>query len=83
MPQVKAGDRVLFSSYAGERFKLGERELLLMHENDILAIDRSIMPTIHGESIRRRRNPLMAKMIAFDQEARDALRAACPSWPRR
>jgi chaperonin GroES len=37
-PQVKAGDRVLFTSYAGEQFKLGERELLLMREEDILAI---------------------------------------------
>jgi chaperonin GroES len=36
--QVKAGDRILFSSYAGEGFKLGDRELLLMHEEDILAI---------------------------------------------
>jgi chaperonin GroES len=37
-PQVKAGDRVLFSSYAGDAFKLGERELLLMREEDILAV---------------------------------------------
>jgi chaperonin GroES len=36
--QVKVGDRVLFSSYAGEQFKLGDRELLLMHEEDILAV---------------------------------------------
>lgn len=36
--QVKAGDRVLFSSYAGETFKLGEDELLLMREDDILAV---------------------------------------------
>lgn len=36
--QVKAGDRVLFSSYAGEEFKLGDRELLLMREEDILAV---------------------------------------------
>lgn len=36
--QVKAGDRVLFSSYAGDTFKLGARELLLMHEEDILAV---------------------------------------------
>jgi len=36
--QVKEGDRVLFTSYAGEQFKLGDRELLLMHEEDILAI---------------------------------------------
>jgi chaperonin GroES len=37
-PQVKSGDRVLFSSYAGEAFKLGDRELLLMREEDILAV---------------------------------------------
>ncbi len=36
--QVKAGDRVLFSSYAGEQFKVGDRELLLMREEDILAV---------------------------------------------
>jgi chaperonin GroES len=36
--QVKPGDRVLFTSYAGEAFKLGDRDLLLMHEEDILAV---------------------------------------------
>ena len=36
--QVKAGERVLFSSYAGEQFKIGDRELLLMREDDILAV---------------------------------------------
>jgi chaperonin GroES len=36
--QVKAGDRVIFSSYAGDTFKLGDRELVLMREEDILAI---------------------------------------------
>ncbi|MDZ7617749.1 MAG: co-chaperone GroES [Patescibacteria group bacterium] len=36
--QVKVGERVLFSSYAGEQFKLGDRELLLMREDDILAV---------------------------------------------
>jgi chaperonin GroES len=36
--QVKAGDRVLFTSYAGEQFKIGDQELLLMHEEDILAV---------------------------------------------
>src|SRR5690242_14818056 len=30
--QVKPGDRVLFTSYAGESFKVGDDELLLMHE---------------------------------------------------
>ena len=36
--QVKPGDRVLFSSYAGEQFKVGDEELLLMREDDILAV---------------------------------------------
>lgn len=36
--QVKAGDRVIFSSYAGETFKIDDDELLLMREDDILAV---------------------------------------------
>lgn len=36
--QVKVGDRVIFSSYAGETFKVGDNELLLMREDDILAV---------------------------------------------
>jgi len=36
--QVKAGDRVLFTSYAPETVTLGDEELLLMREEDILAI---------------------------------------------
>jgi chaperonin GroES len=36
--QVKVGDRVLFTSYAGEQFKLGDQELMLMREEDILAV---------------------------------------------
>jgi len=36
--QVKPGDKVIFSSYAGEQFKIGEQELLLMREEDILAV---------------------------------------------
>jgi len=36
--QVKKGDRVLFSSYAPETIKFGEDELLLMREEDILAV---------------------------------------------
>ncbi len=36
--QVDVGDRVLFTSWAGETFKIGEDELLLMREEDILAI---------------------------------------------
>jgi chaperonin GroES len=36
--QVKVKDRVIFSSYAGETFKVEDEELLLMREDDILAI---------------------------------------------
>lgn len=36
--QVKVGDRVLFASYAGDEFKVDGRELLLLREEDVLAI---------------------------------------------
>ncbi len=36
--QVKAGDHVLFSSYAGDAVNVGDDEYLLMREDDILAI---------------------------------------------
>ena len=36
--QVKKGDRVLFTSYAPEVIKLNDEELLLMREEDILAV---------------------------------------------
>ena len=39
--QVKVGDRVLFSSYAGETFNVDDEELLLMREDDILAVIES------------------------------------------
>lgn len=34
---VKEGDRVIFSSYAGDEIKVGEEEYLLLREGDILA----------------------------------------------
>ena len=37
--QVKVGDNILFTSYAGDEFKLeGEKKVLLMREDDILAV---------------------------------------------
>jgi chaperonin GroES len=37
--QVKVGEQVLFTSYAGEEFKLdGDKKVLLMREEDILAV---------------------------------------------
>jgi chaperonin GroES len=34
---VKDGDRVIFSSYAGDEIKIGDDEYLLLREGDILA----------------------------------------------
>jgi chaperonin GroES len=36
--QVKAGDRVLFTSYAGEAIEMGDEEFLLMSEGELLAV---------------------------------------------
>lgn len=36
--QLKEGDRVLFSSYAGETVEIGDVEYLLMREDDVLAV---------------------------------------------
>lgn len=35
---VKEGDRVIFSSYAGDEITVGDEEYLLLRESDILAI---------------------------------------------
>ena len=34
---VREGDKVIFSSYAGDEIKVGEEEYLLLREGDILA----------------------------------------------
>jgi chaperonin GroES len=36
--QVQVGDRVLFTNWAGETLKLDDEELILMREEDILAV---------------------------------------------
>ncbi len=36
--QVKKGDQVLFTSYAGTEVKLGAKEYMIMDESDIMAI---------------------------------------------
>jgi chaperonin GroES len=35
---LKAGDRVIFSSYAGDEISVGEEEYLLLRESDVLAV---------------------------------------------
>ncbi len=35
---VRPGDEVIFSSYAGDEFKIGDETYLLMRESDVLAI---------------------------------------------
>jgi chaperonin GroES len=36
--QLKPGDRIIFSSYAGEAISVDDDELLLMREADVLAL---------------------------------------------
>ena len=36
--QVKVGDRVLFSSYAGTEIKISGEEFMIMGEDDVLAV---------------------------------------------
>ncbi|GGE24195.1 10 kDa chaperonin [Marinithermofilum abyssi] len=36
--EVKEGDRVIFSKYAGTEVKVGDQEYLVLRESDILAI---------------------------------------------
>ena len=36
--QVKAGDKVLFTSYAGEQINVDGEEYLLMNESEVLAV---------------------------------------------
>ncbi len=37
-PDVKVGDKVLYSKYGGQEIKLDGEDLLLMREDDILAV---------------------------------------------
>ncbi len=36
--QVQPGDRILFTSYGPEEFKIGDEEYLLLGESDVLAV---------------------------------------------
>lgn len=36
--EVKAGDRIIFSLYSGEKVKIDETEYTLMREDDVLAV---------------------------------------------
>jgi chaperonin GroES len=35
---LKAGDKVIFSSYAGDEISIGEEDYLLLRESDVLAV---------------------------------------------
>jgi chaperonin GroES len=35
---VKVGDRVLYGKYSGSEVKLGDEELMIMHEEDIFGV---------------------------------------------
>ena len=36
--QVKVGDKVIYSKYAGTEVKLGEEEFIIVKQNDIVAV---------------------------------------------
>lgn len=36
--QVKVGDRVLFTTYGPDEYRIGDEEFLLMREDDVLAV---------------------------------------------
>ncbi len=36
--QVKVGDKVIYSKYAGNEVKLGDEEYIIVRQNDILAV---------------------------------------------
>ena len=38
MPEVKAGDKILFGKYSGTEIKIDGEEHLILREDDILAI---------------------------------------------
>ncbi len=38
--ELKVGDEVLFSSYAGTEYKADDQEMLILAEDDILAVKR-------------------------------------------
>ncbi len=37
-PSVKTGDRIVFTSFAGNEIKVDDKEYLIMSEDDILAV---------------------------------------------
>lgn len=37
-PSVKAGDRIIFGKYSGNEVRIGDREWLIVNEDDILAV---------------------------------------------
>lgn len=40
-PEVKAGDRVLYGKYSGTEVTVGDEQLLILRESDVLAILKS------------------------------------------
>jgi chaperonin GroES len=44
--EVKAGDTVLFNTGAGTRLKVGDRQLLVLNESDVVAILETATVTV-------------------------------------
>ena len=84
--QLKVGDKVLFTSWAGDEFKDRKQEVgevLVMHEGDVMpssVIRPKAHPCTAGFDRTDTQTPTLtggimsAKQIAFDQEAREAMK---------
>ena len=75
--QVKVGDDVIFTSYAGDEFKLdGDKKVLLMREDDILAVVSRLSDRRAawcGRPLRDETNPISIVLEAIGTIGRDAM----------
>ena len=47
--EVKVGDQVIYSKYAGTEVKLDEEEYIIVKQNDILAVIEFVLPVLKEE----------------------------------
>jgi len=66
---VKKGDRVLFGKYSGNEIKLEGVEHIILREDEVLELSRS------NRNRRKRRIPMAAKEILFDEKGRTQILA--------
>src|SRR6202007_2363491 len=65
---VKVGDKILFGKYSGTEVKLDGEELLVMREEDCMAVIESKYPLIYQRHI-----AMAAKEVRFSDDARQRM----------